>query len=316
MPELPEVETIRRELEPALAGRRITGVELARPDIVGWPGPAVFARQATGRRIDGLDRRGKYLILRLDTGGPGRREATPSARSRGGVPSGSRTELPARAAPAVPGAGGELVIHLRLSGHLRVLPARAAPERFERARFRLSGGRALVFIEPRALGRLYLVEAGRYPAALGGMLRMGPEPVSRGFTAAFLARRLAGRKAAVKVLLLDQQTCCGVGNIYSDEALFRAGVRPDRPAGSLSPAEVRRLAAALRRVLRDGIRWCGTTLEDDRYRRPDRQAGSFQRHLHAYGRAGEPCRRPGCHVTIRAARFGNRGSCYCPGCQH
>ncbi|HDQ99532.1 MAG TPA: bifunctional DNA-formamidopyrimidine glycosylase/DNA-(apurinic or apyrimidinic site) lyase, partial [candidate division WOR-3 bacterium] len=255
MPELPEVETIRRELEPLLAGRRIAAVEVRRPDIVGWPGAGRFASGCQGRRIERVGRRGKYLIIGLD-------------------------------------AGFELVIHLRLSGHLQVVPARAAVRRHERVRFRLSGGRALVFVEPRALGRLYLVERGKYPAALAGMRRMGPEPVERAFTSRFLSERLAGRKAAVKTLLLDQSVCCGVGNIYSDEALFRAGIRPDRPAGGLRPEEIRRLADNLRRVLRSGIRWCGTTLGDGRYRRPDTTAGGFQRHLYVYGRADEPCRRP------------------------
>lgn len=278
MPELPEVETIRRELEPGLLGRRITAVELRRPDIVGWPSPDGFVRGAVGRRITGLDRRGKYLLVVLD-------------------------------------GGRELVAHLRLSGHFEVLSARAASLRFERVRFRLSGGKALVLVEPRVLGRVYLVEAGRYPPVLGGMLRMGPEPTSPGFSPGFLARRLEGRRAAVKSLLLDQETCCGVGNIYSDEALFRAGIRPDRPAGGLSASEVKELAVSLARVLRDGIRWCGTTLDDGRYRRPGTEAGSFQRHLRVYGRAGEACRRASCRHTIRRVRIGGRSSCYCPGCQ-
>ena len=278
MPELPEVETIRRELEPLLVGRRVTAVEVRRPNIVGWPGAAEFAPGCRGRRIERVGRHGKYLVIGLD-------------------------------------AGLELIIHLRLSGHLQVISARAAALRHERVRFRLGGGRALAFVEPRALGRVYLVEREKHPAALVGMRRMGPEPLDRAFTTRFLSERLAGRKAAVKTLLLDQSVCCGVGNIYSDEALFRAGIRPDRPAGSLRPEEVRRLADNLRRVLRSGIRWCGTTLGDGRYRRPDTAAGGFQRHLYAYGRAGESCRRRDCGHRIVRVRFGNRGSCYCPGCQ-
>lgn len=278
MPELPEVETIRRELEPLLAGRRIRAVEIRRPDIIGWPGPEEFAAGCRGRRIDRLTRLGKYLFLVLDD-------------------------------------GRELVIHLRLSGHLEVVGGRAAVLRHERVRLTLTGGRALVLIEPRALGRLYLVRSGCYPPVLAGLARMGLEPVARGFSARYLGGKLAGRRAAVKTLLLDQAVCCGVGNIYSDEALFRAGVRPDRPAGGLRPDEVTRLASALRNVLRSGIRWCGTTLDDGRYRRPDAAAGGFQRHLSVYGRAGEPCRRAGCGRTILRIRLANRGSCYCPGCQ-
>ncbi|MFO7637903.1 MAG: bifunctional DNA-formamidopyrimidine glycosylase/DNA-(apurinic or apyrimidinic site) lyase [bacterium] len=277
MPELPEVETIRRELAPLLVGRRITAVEVRRPDIVGWPSPAEFSREAVGRRVTGVARRGKYLVIEL--------------------------------------AGRELVIHLRLSGHLAVRSAAEPPARHERCRFRLSGGRALILVEPRVLGRVYLVRPGAYPAVLKGMLGMGPEPVSPGFTAGFLAGRLAGRRAAVKSLLLDQRVCCGVGNIYSDEALFRAGIRPERPAGSLDADEVRRLAASLRRVTSDGIRWCGTTLGDGRYQRPGSQSGEFQRRLRVYGRAGERCRRRGCRGVIRKVKLGNRGSSYCPVCQ-
>ena len=285
MPELPEVETIRRELEPLLVGRRITDVEVLRPDIIGWPSLEGFARGMKGRHIVGTARRGKYLIIRL-------------------------TER-------------ELIIHLRLSGHLEVRPVSRPPARYERCRFLLSGRRVLALVEPRALGRAWLVEPGHYPAVLKGMLKMGPEPVDRGFTARFLARQLAGRRAAVKSLLLDQQVYCGVGNIYSDEALYRAGIRPARPAGSLDAAEVRRLAASLRRVLQAGLRWCGTTLGDGRYRRPGLlsgnddagRTGEFQRHLRVYGRAGEPCLQSGCRGMIERLRLGNRSSCYCPVCQ-
>ena len=278
MPELPEVETIRRELEPLLTGRRFTGVEVSRPDIIGWPKPAGFVAGAVGRQINGTGRRGKYLVLALDR-------------------------------------GYEVIIHLRLSGRLEVLPSRRAALRFERIRFRLTGGRALALVEPRALGRVYLVEAGNYPPVLRGMTAMGPEPTSREFGAAFLAARLAGRRTAIKNLLLDQKVCCGVGNIYSDEALYRAGVRPTRPAGDLSPAEVGRLAASLRKVIREGIRWCGTTLDDGRYQRPGTEHGGFQHRLGVYGREGEACRGPGCRRTILRVKLGNRSSCYCPVCQ-
>jgi formamidopyrimidine-DNA glycosylase len=277
VPELPEVETIRRELTPLLTGRRILGVSLDRPDIVGWPGADRFAAGVKGRRVDSLDRKGKYLIVRLDR-------------------------------------GKELVFHLRLSGHLEVIGARERP-RFERARFRLDNGRVLSFVEPRVLGKVHLVEAGNYPARLAGMSRMGHEPIGVEFTADYLRDKLAGRKAAVKSLLLDQRVCCGVGNIYSDEALFRAGVRPTRPAGRVTRPEIARLAAALRRVLEDGIRWCGTTLGDGRYVRPGTQQGSFQRRLNVFGREGERCRRRGCKGVIERLKIGNRSSYFCPACQ-
>ncbi|UCG43489.1 MAG: bifunctional DNA-formamidopyrimidine glycosylase/DNA-(apurinic or apyrimidinic site) lyase, partial [candidate division WOR-3 bacterium] len=252
MPELPEVETIRCELEPLLEGRRILSLEVGRKDILGYPSFRAFVRQAVGRRIKRLSRRGKYLVMHAD-------------------------------------GGKDLVFHMRLSGHLEVRGDGAAP-RFERVRFRLTGGRVLSFVEPRVLGKVYLVDAGSYPPVLKGMRCMGREPVDKGFTPGYLANRLRGRKTSIKNLLVDQKVCCGVGNIYSDEALFRAGVRPARPAAELTTAETGKLARSLKRVIRDGIRWCGTTLADRRYLRPGRQSGSFQRRLKVVAREGEPCR--------------------------
>jgi len=209
--------------------------------------------------------------------------------------------------------GKDFVFHLRLSGHLEV-PGDGAVPRFERIRFKLDGGRVLSFVEPRVLGKVYFVDAASYPSALKGMQRMGPEPVERSFTVRYLAGRLKGRRASVKSLLLDQAICCGVGNIYSDEALFRAGILPTRPAAGLAAAEMVRLVGSLKRVIRDGIRWCGTTLADRRYLRPGTQSGSFQRRLKVVAREGEPCR-SGCGGTIRRVKLGNRSSYYCPVCQ-
>lgn len=228
-----------------------------------------------GRRIDRLDRTGKYLVLRL-------------------------------------GRDRDLVFHLRLSGHLEVVFGSRKPE-YERIRFRLTGDRALSFIEPRVLGRVYAVRSSDNPPALAGMRRMGPEPISAAFTCEFLAEQLGGRRATIKSLLLDQRVCCGVGNIYSDEALFRAGIRPHRRSGAVRRVEVGRLAVALRGVLRDGIKWCGTTMGDGRYLMPDGAEGRFQERLAVFGREGEPCRK--CGSVIRRARIGNRSTHYCPTCQ-
>jgi formamidopyrimidine-DNA glycosylase len=145
------------------------------------------------------------------------------------------------------------------------------------------------------------------------MERMGPEPISPAFTQEFLAAQLRGRRAPVKSLLLDQRVCCGVGNIYSDEALFRAGLRPQRRAGTLRNVEIERLAVSLRGVLNDGIKWCGTTMNDGRYVMPDGAAGRFQTRLAVFGREGERCRE--CGSVIRRARIGNRSTHYCPTCQ-
>lgn len=277
MPELPEVETIRVMLRALLAGRRIVRVRVRRQDIVGFPDARDLKRGVAGRTVVELERRGKYLVVRLDQ-------------------------------------GKDLVVHLRLSGHLEVVD-RSEEVRYERIRFELDNGRALSFAEPRVLGRVYLVQRDKYPAALAGMASMGLEPIHAGFDAGYLGERLRGRAAPVKNLLLDQRIACGVGNIYSDEALFRAGIRPLRRAGRLGKAEVARLARALADVLRDGIRWCGTTLGDGRYQLPEGRPGSFQKRLAVFGREGERCRRRGCDGVIRRQRVGGRSTHFCPVCQ-
>lgn len=277
MPELPEVETIRLMLRPLLVGRRIDRAQVMRRDIVGFPGLGGFRRGVAGRTIRELGRRGKYLVVRLDR------------RS-------------------------DLVFHLRLSGHLEVIEQDEEIE-YERARFALDNGKVLSFAEPRVLGRVYLAPRGEYPPVLAGMMKMGPEPIDPGFDADYLREWLRDRSAPVKNLLLDQRIACGVGNIYSDEALFRAGIRPLRRAGRLGEAEVVRLARALTEVLRDGIKWCGTTLSDGRYRLPEGGAGSFQKRLAVFGREGGSCRRRGCTGVIRRQRVGGRSTHFCPVCQ-
>ena len=176
-------------------------------------------------------------------------------------------------------------------------------------------GQALIFIEPRVLGRVYLVDEANLPPVLNGLKEMGLEPISPEFNAGYLRRKVGSRKASIKALLLDQSITAGIGNIYSDEALFRAGIRPLRRAGRLGKVEVERLAQALTNVLRDGIRWCGTTLSDGRYRLPEGGAGSFQKRLAVFGREGERCRRRGCEGVVRRLRVGGRSTHFCPVCQ-
>lgn len=277
MPELPEVETIRRELEPLLKGHRVQAVRTSRADIVGWPAPKQFAAGLTGRRILHLARKGKYLIVRLDQ------------------------------------PGLALVIHLRLSGHLKVMDRHAPVQRFERIRFTLSGGKALIFIEPRVLGRVYLVDEAKLPSVLKGLQELSLEPIHPGFDAKYLKGKVGHRTASIKGLLLDQSIAAGIGNIYSDEALFRSGIRPMRSAHRLRRCEYPRLARALREVLRDGIRHMGTTMSDARYQRPKGMPGGFQKYLMVFDREGEPCRV--CGTVIKSCRIGSRTTRYCPKCQ-
>jgi formamidopyrimidine-DNA glycosylase len=276
MPELPEVETIRRCLRRQVVGKRITSVRFGAKRVTMHPGPVEAGRSLSGAVVREITRRGKYLMFSLD-------------------------------------GGRELVMHLGMSGQVRV--GQAAKHRHERMRLRFSDGSTLSFVDARRFGRLCVTKDGARVGPIRGIDGLGPEPLDKAFDSAFLALRLRGRKAPVKSLLLDQSVACGVGNIYSDEALYRAGVRPDRQAGSLQAIEVSRLCRALRSVLTEGIRCRGTTAKDGGYVLPDGSAGSFQNRLRVYGHRGERCRRRGCQGVIRSKRIGGRTTHFCPVCQ-
>jgi formamidopyrimidine-DNA glycosylase len=274
MPELPEVETIRRELIPALVGKTIEDVKILRPQIVGYPTVEALIKGVKGCRIEGIKRQGKYLIIELI---------------------GSH----------------RLIFHLRLSGKVLIRRNNEPPSPYERVRFGLSGGDLLSFVEPRALGRVYYLKSGERPAELKGFFKLGLEPLDPRFDKNYLKLRLAGRRARIKSLLLDQGIAAGVGNIYSDEALFLARVHPLRRAHTLSDAELGRIAKGLKQVLKEGLKAQGATFTD--YRRPDGSPGRYQDQAWVFGREGKPCRR--CKSKIEIARLGNRRTRYCPKCQ-
>jgi formamidopyrimidine-DNA glycosylase len=273
MPELPEVETIRRELLPHIIKRRINLVKVHRPDTVGYPDAKTFAKELTNKRIIDLERQAKYLIFRLNN-------------------------------------NHSLIVHLRLSGQLR-LENRRKLLRFERVSFFLSGGKRLAFVEPRVLGRVYLVENGKYPDVLKGLKNLGLEPTSSKFSYEYLKSKLQGRKGIIKSLLLDQSIAAGIGNIYSDEGLFLARIMPTRRANTLTDDEIRKLARALRTVIRAGIKHKGTSVSD--YLRPDGSEGSYQMRTYVFNREGEKCRH--CPGIVLATKISNRTSRYCPKCQ-
>jgi formamidopyrimidine-DNA glycosylase len=276
MPELPEVETIRRCLRRQVTGKRIASVRFSAKRVTMHPGPSEASRCLSGATVRDVARRGKYLVFSLD-------------------------------------GGRELVMHLGMSGQVHV--GQGPEHRHERMRLQFSDGQTLSFVDTRRFGRLCVTKDGDRTGPIRGIARLGPEPIDKAFDSAYLASRLSGRKAPVKGLLLDQSVACGVGNIYSDEALYRARIRPDRRAGSLKPIEVSRLSKALHDVLVDGIRWRGTTAKDGGYVLPDGSAGAFQNRLCAYGREGERCRRRGCGGVIRRQRIGGRSAHFCPVCQ-
>lgn len=275
MPELPEVETIARALRPDLLGRTVIGARgLDYPPLVEPLTPDEFSVRLAGQSIAGVGRRAKLILLQLEE-------------------------------------GAVLTVHLRMSGRLHLRPATAEPLPHTHAILDLDDGRALHLRDPRKFGRLRLYTAAEY-AALDR--RLGPEPLAADFTAAVLASRLqARRRSQLKAVLLDQNSLAGLGNIYADEALFRACLHPRRPAGSLSAAEIARLHRAIQEVLREAIAANGTTLGDGIYLFGADEAGRFAERLRVYGRLGRPC--PSCGAAIERQTIAGRSSHFCPACQ-
>ncbi len=273
MPELPEVETIKKELSSRIIGSQIVSVKVLRKDVIAYPDIRKFVKFIKSTKIIGVIRQGKYLLFRLNN-------------------------------------HYLIVFHLRLSGSIIVSPNRAR-SKYSRTIFYLRDGRTIQFIEPRALGRVYLIKEGEKPQQLKGLFNLGFEPISEYFNFNYLSKNIKRRKARIKSLLLDQSIAAGVGNIYSDEALFTAGIRPTRRASSLSQDEISRLVRALKKVIRAGIKNLGTSVRD--YYRTDGRTGNFQNLLSVYGREDEKCYR--CNKKIKIVKFGNRGSRYCPKCQ-
>jgi formamidopyrimidine-DNA glycosylase len=290
MPELPEVETTRRRIAPLLLGREIVGVTTTRPSYVFLTPPRRLRRVLPGRKVLALERRGKYLVGRLDD-------------------------------------GSRLVLHLGMTGQLfssaatsprllrasvRVLLAPEAqrafvPDTHTHLRLRFADGGPEVWLrDARKFGKVLWLAPGARSRRLD---RLGVDAL--GATGALLFAASRGRRAAVKSLLLDQAVLAGVGNIYADEALFAAGVRPTRRAGRLTRAECERIAAALRRVLERGIETGGASISD--WVAPDGSDGAFQDERRVYARKGESCL--ACGTPLRRVVIGQRSAHYCPRCQ-
>ena len=271
MPELPEVETIRSRLAPGLAGRRFERVQIVDPRLTRPEPPEAVAAELEGERIRDVRRRGKYLIFEFAS-------------------------------------GRHLLIHLRMTGSMQH-PVTNGTDPYRRATVRLDDGSDVAYRDVRRFGTWLLLEPGELDGYLGQ--RIGGEPFERAFTTAALARALAGRRAPIKAALLDQRAVAGVGNIYADEALWRARIHPLRPAGELTRADVAALRKAIRQALEVGIARQGATLRD--YRDPGGESGRMQLEFRVYGREGEPCER--CGTPIVKIRAAGRGTWYCPACQ-
>ena len=280
MPELPEVETVRRGLEPVLVGRTIVHADIRRADLR-RPFPPGLAAHLTGARVDALRRRSKYLLADLDR-------------------------------------GETLLVHLGMSGRVLVSGtqvgafhhAHPAPEKHDHVVLDLDDGARLTFNDARRFGLIDLTPTPALDAhpLLAGL---GPEPLGNAFSASALAARMTGRVAPVKAILLDQRIVAGLGNIYVCEALWRARISPLREAGAVTPAETETLVTAIRAVLADAIAAGGSSLRD--YRRADGELGYFQHSFSVYGREGHPCPR-GDGSVARIVQSG-RSSFFCPACQ-
>ena len=257
MPELPEVETVRIQLEPHLRGRRFDRVEIADSRLTRPFDPSAVAAELEGELVGEVGRRGKYLIFRFES-------------------------------------GRVLLIHLRMTGSLSHHRNGAmADDAHRRAVVRLDDGSDVTYRDVRRFGTWLLLEADELEPYLAE--RLGQEPLDGGFTAAVLGERLTGRRAPIKAAILDQRTLAGMGNIYADEALWYARIHPLRPASEVEPAEIRALHKGIRRALRAGIERQGATLRD--YRMPDGAAGTMQHEFKVYGCADESCDRCGTPIA-------------------
>jgi len=299
MPELPEVETIARDLRGLVTGARIVGVRSNWGPTLRSHEAGAFAVAADGRDIEGVGRRGKQLLLWL---GP---VAGGASRPDGGL----------AGDPASAAAAAVLTVHLKMTGQLFVVPASTPQDRHVHVVLELADGRELRFRDMRKFGRIGLYR--RDPATglpvegeAAGVLATGPEPLSDDFTPRLFVEMLARRRGRIKTLLLNQDFLAGVGNIYADESLWRARIHPLRDAYTLAPGDARRLHAALRDVLAEAVERRGSSVDD--YTAPDGD-GSMQDHLAVYQRAGEPCLR--CGRPLRRIVVGGRSTHFCSWCQ-
>ena len=282
MPELPEVETVRRGLLPVMEGRVIERAQVNRPDLR-WPFPERMAERLTGARVLGLRRRSKYILADLST-------------------------------------EESLLIHLGMSGRMLISGAtlgnfhheHPAPQKHDHVVLDMEGGARVTFNDARRFGAMDLLptaEAEQYPL----LAVLGPEPLGNTFDDSYLTAALRGRRTPIKTALLDQHLVAGLGNIYVCEVLFRAGISPQRHAGDLSGPEVADLVPVIREVLAEAIEAGGSSLRD--HRQTNGELGYFQQSFRVYGREGQPCTTPGCTSSIGRIVQSGRSSFFCPGCQ-
>jgi formamidopyrimidine-DNA glycosylase len=282
MPELPEVETVRRGLLPVLEGAVIARAEVNRPDLR-WPLPDRMAERLTGRRVTALRRRSKYILADLDS-------------------------------------GETLLVHLGMSGRMLISGAQLgsfyhdhpAPQKHDHVVLHMAGGARVTFNDARRFGAMDLMPTDGADAHML-LAGLGPEPFGNDFNAPYLAGRLTGRKTPIKAALLDQRIVAGLGNIYVAETLYRARISPLRLAGELSEHQVHALVPTIREVLAEAIDAGGSSLRD--FRQANGELGYFSKHFQVYDREGDPCETPGCTGTVTRTVQSGRSSFWCPACQ-
>lgn len=273
MPELPEVETIRRVLEPQIKGLEIMNITVEKPEVISHPGADEFCKRLSGQRISSMSRRGKFLIIHTN-------------------------------------GGDNVILHLRMTGCLLVTPPDYPAEKHTHVIFHLSNGSELRFSDTRRFGRFWLIQNGETDT-YSGIEKLGAEPLASEITAEYLKRCFSKRRKAVKECLLDQSAVAGIGNIYSDEILFSAGIHPARPANSLSDEEWRRLAECIPERISYFIDKNSITPQE--YLETKGRDYRNTPFLQVYGRKGGPC--PVCSGTLCRTVIGGRSSVYCENCQ-
>jgi formamidopyrimidine-DNA glycosylase len=269
MPELPEVETTRRGIAPWVEAQRVTRLEVRQP-MLRWPVPAQLAQWIEGDRVGRVERRGKYLLFRF---------------TRGWV-----------------------IIHLGMSGSLRLLPQGTEPGKHDHLDLLFASGQLLRLTDPRRFGAVLWQENGTQHSLLA---QLGPEPLSEAFNPEYLQAACKGRRTAIKTLVMNARVVVGIGNIYANEALYRAGIDPRRAAGRIAAGRLALLVEAIKSVLAAAIEQGGTTLRD--FVGGDGKPGYFKQQLDVYGRGGQPCQ--GCGEPLSEIRVGQRSTVYCPRCQ-
>ncbi len=282
MPELPEVETVRRGLLPVLEGAVIARADVNRPDLR-WPLPERMSERLTGRRVLALRRRSKYILADLDS-------------------------------------GETLLVHLGMSGRMLISGAQIgtfhhdhpAPQKHDHVVLHMENGARITFNDARRFGAMDLMatdRSGEHPL----LANLGPEPFGNDFNQTYLADRLKGRRAPIKATLLDQRIVAGLGNIYVAETLYRARISPLRLAGDLAEVQVHALVPIIREVLAEAIEAGGSSLRD--FRQASGELGYFSKHFQVYDREGQPCETPDCTGTVTRSVQSGRSSFWCPVCQ-